>query len=141
MPQNPDQGEAQICIVEIPQGPNQSPCTNWGKPSHKHPPDSVGNPYNVIGPPKGTHIYSQYRTNVTPNQSPPTSPNTPSLTTPTHLQQRCPSSQPYCSPPSPVAGEWLQEQGHCEYECYVHYPGYESLKLSKQKEKLRLQLR
>jgi len=29
----------------------------------------------------------------------------------------------------------------CELECYVHNPGYETLKLSKQEEKLRLQLR
>ena len=29
----------------------------------------------------------------------------------------------------------------CELECYVHSPGYETLKLSKQEEDLRLQLR
>jgi len=29
----------------------------------------------------------------------------------------------------------------CELKCYVHNPGYETLKLSKQEEKLRLQLR
>ena len=28
-----------------------------------------------------------------------------------------------------LVGKWLKEQGHYEYECYVHNPGYETLKL------------
>ena len=39
-----------------------------------------------------------------------------------------------------IVGEWLREQ-EFELECYVHNPRYETLKLSKQEEKLRLQLR
>jgi len=28
-----------------------------------------------------------------------------------------------------IVGEWHREQGYCEFECYVHNPGYETLKL------------
>jgi len=42
---------------------------------------------------------------------------------------------------TPLCKRKAQGARICELECYVHNPGYETLKLSKQEEKLRLQLR